>query len=829
MFIRQEGKWFLHPQKVKYTQQGKEYVRWATPSKEWWENFASKWEYATIINFEEVVLTDAQLARFEEIKNMPEDFPNVYEKYVLDGVFNTEGLPSTHPFQILRIDKRFDEVTSQLAEKATKEELNAKINQKLEIDDYQYLKKYTVEVRNKTSVNYTNKQTQINAKFPIGLVKNEKCLVVKDSSGVILPHQWEDDRDVKLSYDSNRGRYSDGSLKAGYIWIETSILAGSNTVFEVFVYPIEVADHLQVVTGSEDEAGATLDNGSILMSFPKFKFYELQQINNNGIIEKMLNRIQVGYSGVNYLITANYYRNASTEINGSGVIYKELKVVNIFFVDGVDLWQVTYRTRLFKNGVIKQRVDFKTMKDLLASEVTNTMNRFAFTGSHTLAGGVTQTSWTQNGAIRTAVVIAAVGDEPRGGNTIPTIYAHAQIVANSPLTGDFEMLAGFKSKSNTINITAGRTYTSQYEINMVGVDNAQSELSRSLNTLIGTITDKMPITLKNDILQKTGQITKHLIDYYYDRYSTTSVNGLHPPTAAKLGLHKLYGDYTIDELSTEYKNTLSTLYGEITIASLWGKRQVDAFSLDIAGRLFPLAYEFYKEYSKLNNQTEVVFYEGIIEAYTEMLCRSYEAKGFIGLVYATGNNSNANAMGLRGIALGLKVKNAQYANYTRWLSIYDANLAIFQEFIRGENILVGLKTQGLTVANYYHYALFAMYEYSKSCDLMGSEPALDLTSYGMTGASSYGGLKEEQYCVSSARRGTHLTYSYLVYLLTKNGGISEKEQSNVELEHLISQSKPLEGTEFPLDNFWNPVSTENGSICITTQVFGSLIDYLINK
>ena len=105
MFIRQEGKWFLHTQKVKYTQRGKEYVRWATPSKEWWEDFANKWEHTTIVNFEDVILTDEQLERFEEIKNMPEDFPNVYEKYVLDGVFNTEELPSTHPFQMLRINK----------------------------------------------------------------------------------------------------------------------------------------------------------------------------------------------------------------------------------------------------------------------------------------------------------------------------------------------------------------------------------------------------------------------------------------------------------------------------------------------------------------------------------------------------------------------------------------------------------------------------------------------------------------------------------------------------------------------------------------------------
>ncbi|WP_226035589.1 hypothetical protein [Aquibacillus saliphilus] len=704
-----------------------------------------------------------------------------------------------------------------------------KIKQKLEIDNYQHLKKYTVEVRNKTSVNYTNKQTQINTKFPIGLVKNEKCLVVRDSSGNIIPHQWEDDRDVKLSYDSNRGRYSDGSLKAGYIWIESSILAGASAVFEVVVYPDEVSEHSQVVTGSVDETDVTLDNGTILMSFPESKFYELQEINNNGNIEKMLNRIQIGYSGVNYLVAATNYRNVSTEINGSGVIYKEFKGVNMFFKDGIDLWQVTYRTRLFKNGIIKQRVDFKNMKDLLASEVTNAMNRFAFTGTHTLAGGVTQTSWTQNTTKRTAVIVSAVGDEPRGGNDIPTIYAHAQIVANSPLSGDFEMLAGFKSNNNTADITSGRTYTSQYEINMVGVDTAQNELTRSLNTLIGSITDKMPITLKNDILQKTGQVTKHLLDYYYDRYGNTPVNGLHPPTAAKLGLHKLYGDYTLDELSAEYKNTLSTLYGEITIASLWDQRKVDAFSLDIAGRLFPLAYEFYKEYTKLNNQTEVNFYEGIIEAYTEMLCSSYEQQGFIGLVYTTGNNSNANAMGLHGIALGLKVKDIAYANYTRWLNIYDANLVIFQEFIRGENILVDLKTQGLSVANYYHYALFAMYEYSRACDLMGSEPILDLTSYGMTGASAYGGLKEEQYCVSSARRGTHLTYSYLAYLLTKSGGVSEKEQSNAVLEHLINQNKPLAGTEFPLDNFWNPTSTENGSICITTQSFGSLIDYLINK
>ena len=105
MLLRQEGKWVLYPHKVKYTQIGKEYERWATPSKEWWEDLAGKWEHIEITSFEAITLTDEQLTRFEEIKDMPEDFPDVYEKYVLNGEFDMEEVPKTHPFQSLRISK----------------------------------------------------------------------------------------------------------------------------------------------------------------------------------------------------------------------------------------------------------------------------------------------------------------------------------------------------------------------------------------------------------------------------------------------------------------------------------------------------------------------------------------------------------------------------------------------------------------------------------------------------------------------------------------------------------------------------------------------------
>ena len=106
MLQRRSNQWFLYPHKVKYTHHGEQYEQWALPNKEWWKDFAEQWGHTEIIEFTEIELSDEQLVRYEEVKDMPEDFSELYENYILTGdTSNGFELRTNHPFNIIRLRK----------------------------------------------------------------------------------------------------------------------------------------------------------------------------------------------------------------------------------------------------------------------------------------------------------------------------------------------------------------------------------------------------------------------------------------------------------------------------------------------------------------------------------------------------------------------------------------------------------------------------------------------------------------------------------------------------------------------------------------------------
>ena len=112
MLVKKGNGFELYPHKVKYTQRGEEIEQWALPNKEWWIDFAEKWEHTEIIEFIEVELTEEQLSRFEDVKTgIPESYASACVDYILDGVF-PEGI--THPLRQLEIKKQQDEQDSYL-------------------------------------------------------------------------------------------------------------------------------------------------------------------------------------------------------------------------------------------------------------------------------------------------------------------------------------------------------------------------------------------------------------------------------------------------------------------------------------------------------------------------------------------------------------------------------------------------------------------------------------------------------------------------------------------------------------------------------------------
>ena len=121
MIFYKNRKWDMCSEKVRYTQHGEEIEQYVgSEGRDWWIDFADKWEHTEIIEFIDVVVTGEQLARFEEVSqfNIPEGFGSELSDYVKDGVF-PEGI--NHPLKTLQTTKENEQQGVELSEREINE------------------------------------------------------------------------------------------------------------------------------------------------------------------------------------------------------------------------------------------------------------------------------------------------------------------------------------------------------------------------------------------------------------------------------------------------------------------------------------------------------------------------------------------------------------------------------------------------------------------------------------------------------------------------------------------------------------------------------------
>lgn len=116
MIFYERGQWHFCTEKVRYIQRGQEVEQYVgQEGKQWWLDFAAKWDHTQIIEFVPVESTDEQLARLEEINHLriPDGFGAMLTNYVRDGVF-PEGL--AHPLRQLQIAKEQERQDQDIAD-----------------------------------------------------------------------------------------------------------------------------------------------------------------------------------------------------------------------------------------------------------------------------------------------------------------------------------------------------------------------------------------------------------------------------------------------------------------------------------------------------------------------------------------------------------------------------------------------------------------------------------------------------------------------------------------------------------------------------------------
>ena len=112
MVYYKNNQWNMCTEKIKYTQRGDEITQYiGTEGRDWWIEFAEKWEHTEIIEFISVATTGEQLERLDEINqlNISEGFGAELSDYVKFGIFPEGFNHILRPIQILKQQDDQDE------------------------------------------------------------------------------------------------------------------------------------------------------------------------------------------------------------------------------------------------------------------------------------------------------------------------------------------------------------------------------------------------------------------------------------------------------------------------------------------------------------------------------------------------------------------------------------------------------------------------------------------------------------------------------------------------------------------------------------------------
>ena len=129
MLYREDNQWALCPYKVKYTKNGENLEQY-THDKQWWTDFETTWVNTTVTEFTDLLWTDEEKARLEEIKHIGEGFGDICADYVSAGEFPTDKI---HPLKEIQSKKENEKLGQDLSEREIQEIIQGQQLSDLEI------------------------------------------------------------------------------------------------------------------------------------------------------------------------------------------------------------------------------------------------------------------------------------------------------------------------------------------------------------------------------------------------------------------------------------------------------------------------------------------------------------------------------------------------------------------------------------------------------------------------------------------------------------------------------------------------------------------------
>lgn len=703
-------------------------------------------------------------------------------------------------------------------------------------------------IRNTRDYDITNGIITVHAQFEKG--ERFRLDALMDEAGRSLPCQWEPCRSAAFQWEKDLGSYEDGSLRTGNIVFQDTL--GMRQERRYFL------------TGRTDPAGedkkgceaagdSAADAGNVLHTeaadfYLDEKTKLLQYVSVSGEknpVKHVLSVIDASGKEIKISEEADEFALQNSGITASGAVFQELENVYCWKGD----WSVTVRYRVYCSGRLECRCYFQALRELEAGAYRGVFSRFedlevtrrAYSEETHLSTNVT---WNAYQRTCCAGVLFTHGDRPRTDPSRPEYPAFSQLFHTG--SGQCGLKAGWQYDREAVE--AGKPVRlfeiPEQEVFASGIYLDFSaeycrlpleKVSAVQCPLTGRLVTETREELKEKLMKELETILLRAGGDFYRRYhgENNSDGGLlftvAPSSQLFLALHEKEAGRCDGEERITLENTLQDIYRmcEGYFALEGGEAMYQAFRegklvYQLMSRLFPAVRTALHVCRKLLRTGDCVWLEKSLRSYAEMTCRIVEDRGFTPLWYALPDyNSNAVGAGMRALAMGLELDPGN----TRWQAAFWKNKAHFKAFLRYHDcIATDDMDSNVSSGQYLHYALFALNEYTHAMDHIGAHPDVETSAYGWFAFNAAGQAREQEYCISSSRRGLPHTYAYQIAMLVKENTAESIGEALAIAGNLREQITEEGRHVFPLEGWrYEPSQTYEGAVPFELNLLAEIL------
>lgn len=669
---------------------------------------------------------------------------------------------------------------------------------------------YQAIINNPSGVAYTNKPVGIYVSFEKGRVINDKRLKVTDSSGTEIPCQWEDDIHPR-TYES-MGKWEDGSLKNGTVWIMTNLAISEQKTFNIQVIGSDTSYTDRI-------PGAVVTPGEVETLTANGIEFVINKSSSWGILDAKINGTDI--TGVNALQTTSIKNASYVDINssqsgatniiskriiGSGAVFKEI-VSKFSYVYEPNIVS-TFRTRIWANGDVDWETRTETIASLSSGVLNGIMEKILW---GTIVGATLD---AHNHELYTAEIgtsqkiLAGFRWAQRHGESYDT-NNYPIVVLNSSTKAYIGWQIG---TPNTLAIPKGAYWTQSAYVSF-NFDTVANERLRRINRLFTRATNENNRTLKRKFNSYAKFYVENMRDWNLEKGENLfpGINGLE-----SIGISHLSGDDLYPHAIDRFNNSLAFYDGgtKSGYVNAWKtenwRRGIQYIGRDMS--ILPYLYdEAKKRNDKILSDKILATIHNLADAFVEIESLS----GGNGKVALRGDGNmasstdamNPEATAIKHINLSLKFAE----NKTR----RDCLNRIIARFNSSIEYNTRLPYAKLEIDTYYdtlinprlHYHAFALFDYLQ----VVKNPPFDIRQLPFEVTNATGQVKEIGYSYQQERRGLVSNAIYLACVLYQAGNISDLEQACKMLEYVISHMYPNGGHIHPIDGWSNNDNVISGT------------------